>query len=207
MNDRLEAFFALAERYPEIATVLVTAVIWPTITGLVSFAQDSIKARAPRVWSVLKSSGFDALGTIRKVWPKRLPPPPPAAGDEPSAPAPTTPTGNTSVYRVAVVYEKPATPKMPPPPMTVLCALAIALTGCGADPKLAAFADKIATVNDIALSCEAGRYEAEQHACLDKPNPEACIALVRQREQAAKEAFDGLHATACGLSPNAEGCQ
>ena len=171
MNERIEAFFALAERYPEIATVLVTAVIWPTITGLVSFAQDSIKARAPRLWSVLKSSGFDALGTIRKVWPKRLPPPPPAA-------------------------------------VLLLVIVAPSLTGCGADPKLAAFADKIATVNDIALSCEAGRYEAEQRACLDKPNPEAvaCIALVRQREQAAKETFDGLHAAACALAPNAEGC-
>lgn len=87
-----------------------------------------------------------------------------------------------------------------------LIVMALLATGCGADPKLAAFADKIVTVNDIALSCEAGRYEAEQRACLDKPNPEACVALVRQREQAAKEAFDGLHATACALSPTAEGC-
>jgi hypothetical protein len=109
--------------------------------------------------------------------------------------------------RIAKALSTGLPPSIPPPAAVLLLVLvAPSLTGCGADPKLAAFADKIATVSDIALSCEAGRYESEQRACLNKPNPEACVALVRQREQAAKEAFDGLHATACALSPNAEGC-
>lgn len=72
----LEAFFQFWEKYPAFGSVLMACIVWPTITMGASFAQDSIKARWPRVWDLLSHNGFDFLGFIRKVWPKRLPPPP-----------------------------------------------------------------------------------------------------------------------------------
>ena len=184
MSERIEALLALADKYPELTAVLVATVVWPTITGLVSFAQDAIKARAPRLWSVLKSSGFDALGTIRKVWPRRLPPPP-AAGDEPSPPASNAPTSNASVYRVAVVYEKPAVPKMPPPPATILCALAIALTGCGASM--------------LSTSASVANAAAEAAEAAKPVLVERCIEPMREALKSADVALARATADRCDL--------
>lgn len=47
------------------------------LTAVVSLAQDQLKKRAPGVWTVMQRSGFDLLGLVRMVMPKRIPPPPP----------------------------------------------------------------------------------------------------------------------------------
>ncbi len=51
------------ERHP----VFVTLVLWPVLTGLLSYGQDTIKARAPRAWTFLQTAGLDAAGLQRRI--------------------------------------------------------------------------------------------------------------------------------------------
>lgn len=104
---------------------------------------------------------------------------------------------------------------LPPPPAgTALFIVAIVLgvismlTGCAGDQKIAEFAGRAVDVSDVAVGCEASRYEAEQRACLDLPEAkiDGCIALVRQREKTIEETFDAFHDAVCALAPSASGC-
>lgn len=79
MNASLESFFAWGEAHPQLFGILLSAFVWPAITGAVSFAQDWLKAKSPKAWDIVQRSGFDALGLIREHWPKRFPGPPPGA--------------------------------------------------------------------------------------------------------------------------------
>ncbi len=78
----MEQLFEFAERYPQLAAILISLVVWPTITGLASFGYARIEERFPEAVKALRAAGFDAdrlLSAIRAAWPKRLPPPPPSA--------------------------------------------------------------------------------------------------------------------------------
>lgn len=86
----MEQVYRFFEAYPTLGGMLITLVVWPTLTGLISFAQDELARRYPRVWDVVQRSGFDALGLIRARWPRRLPPPP-SGPRPPSAPPPLPP--------------------------------------------------------------------------------------------------------------------
>lgn len=125
----MEQVYRFFEAYPTLGGMLITLVAWPTLTGLISFAQDELARRYPRVWDVVQRSGFDALGLIRARWPRRLPPPP-AGPRPPSAPPPL-------------------------PPMLLLClALAgcVPLLGCGSPLRAL-----IVTTDAAAVAGEAAR--------------------------------------------------
>ncbi len=77
----MEQLFELAERYPQLAVLVVTLIVWPTITGLMSLGYARLEARFPALVELLRASGLDlprATKALRAVWPKRLPPPPPS---------------------------------------------------------------------------------------------------------------------------------
>jgi hypothetical protein len=76
----MEHLFELAERYPQLAVLVVTLIVWPTITGLMSLGYARLEARFPALVELLRASGLDlprATQALRAAWPKRLPPPPP----------------------------------------------------------------------------------------------------------------------------------
>jgi hypothetical protein len=75
----MEQLFELAERYPQLAAIVISLVVWPTITGLLSFAFARLEERFPVLVATLRASGLDlprTLEAIRAAWPKRLPKPP-----------------------------------------------------------------------------------------------------------------------------------
>lgn len=75
----MEQLLAIAEKYPQLAALVVTVVVWPTITGLLSLAYSRLEARYPVLVATLRASGLDlprTLEAIRAAWPKRLPKPP-----------------------------------------------------------------------------------------------------------------------------------
>jgi hypothetical protein len=75
----MEQLFDLAERYPQLAAIVVSLVVWPTLTGLLSFAFHRLEERYPALVAMLRASGLDmprTLEAIRAAWPKRLPKPP-----------------------------------------------------------------------------------------------------------------------------------
>lgn len=76
----LEKILLFADSHPELAAVLVTSVVWPMITGLLSLGYHKAEDRFPVAIAYLRAAGLDlprALVAIRAAWPKRLPPPPP----------------------------------------------------------------------------------------------------------------------------------
>jgi hypothetical protein len=77
----VEQIFAFADAHPELAAVLVTSVVWPLLTGLLSLGYHALEDRYPVAVAYLRAAGLDlprTLAAIRAAWPKRLPPPPPA---------------------------------------------------------------------------------------------------------------------------------
>ena len=75
----MEQLFELAERYPQLAAIVVSLVVWPTLTGLLSFLFHRLEERYPALVAMLRASGLDmprTLEAIRAAWPKRLPKPP-----------------------------------------------------------------------------------------------------------------------------------
>ena len=77
-----EKFWLFVDTHPELAAVLVTSVVWPAITGLLSLGYHRLEVRYPTAVAYLRAAGLDlprTLSAIRAAWPKRLPPPPPAS--------------------------------------------------------------------------------------------------------------------------------
>ena len=122
MGSQIESFLAWGDAHPQLFAVLITTIVWPTITGLVSLAQDWIKARAPRLWDFLQRTGFDALGTIRAHWPKRLPPPPSSKGPGDAPPGGTAKQAAELMKRTALEWGM----------VLSLVVGSVALTGCAA---------------------------------------------------------------------------
>lgn len=54
-------------------------IVWPLVTAVISFAQDQIKRRSPKVWAFFETTGLDALGFLRKFFPRVFPPAKPPA--------------------------------------------------------------------------------------------------------------------------------
>ena len=77
----MEQILAFADAHPELAAVIVTSVVWPLLTGLLSLGYHALEERYPVAVAYLRAAGLDlprTLAAIRAAWPKRLPPPPPA---------------------------------------------------------------------------------------------------------------------------------
>ena len=77
----MEQVFAFADAHPELAAVLITSVIWPLLTGMLSLGYHKLEDSYPTAIAYLRAAGFDlprTLAAIRAAWPPRLPPPPPA---------------------------------------------------------------------------------------------------------------------------------
>ncbi len=75
----MEHLFELAERYPQLAAIVISLVVWPALTGLLSFVFHRLEERFPVLVAALRASGLDlprTLEAIRAAWPKKLPKPP-----------------------------------------------------------------------------------------------------------------------------------
>ncbi len=76
MLEKLESLIVWAEANPVLAAALI-GIVWPMVTGALSFAYDRLEERFPNAVSFMRHAGLDLSSVIamaKKNWPKRLPP-------------------------------------------------------------------------------------------------------------------------------------
>jgi hypothetical protein len=82
LADVGRAVLAWLAAHPELVAVLMTAVVWPALTGAASYADEWLARRAPTLAAILRAGGFDAkrflaiLGELARRKVPRLPIPP-----------------------------------------------------------------------------------------------------------------------------------
>lgn len=125
----------LMDRYPGLTSVVVTCIVWPIITGLLSLGYARMEQRFPVAVAYLRAAGLDlprTLDAIRAAWPKRLPPPPPK-----------------SVILL----------------LLTIGGGVLGLTHCGGSQELAKFAEAGRDIAERAEPCFVAEKQADEAAC------------------------------------------
>lgn len=60
LTEWARSMLTLAQAHPGLVGVLVTAVVWPMLSGAASFADQALGRRFPIAMAILRTVGFDA---------------------------------------------------------------------------------------------------------------------------------------------------